>query len=226
MAERPAKTPKKAPSALRRQAKAATAPKFRRRADARPDEILDAALAVFTEKGFDAARVDDIATRAGLSKGAVYLYFDSKDALLKGLIEREVAPAAHRLRALAEASGEDVRATLTLLVTVATQLLSDPRIFATPKLVLSVAARFPEIGDYYRKRVIDEAIGAISALHMKGVASGIFRQADSDTVARMVMGPLLVYAMRKHVLGAKDKSSPDERAKAHLEILFNGLVKP
>ena len=225
MAKKPTKPALKAPAARSGRAKDAPAPKFRRRADARPDEILDAALAVFTEKGFDAARVDDIATRAGLSKGAVYLYFDSKDALLKGLIEREVAPAAHRLRALAEASGDDVRATLTLLVTVATQLLNDPGIFATPKLVLSVAARFPEIGDYYRKRVIDEAIGAISALHMKGVASGVFRQADSDTVARMVMGPLLVYAMRKHVLGAKDKSPPGEHAKAHLEILFNGLVK-
>jgi AcrR family transcriptional regulator len=201
------------------------APKFKRRAEARPDEILDAALAVFTERGFEAARVDDIAARAGISKGAVYLYFDSKDALLKGLIEREVAPSALRLRALAE-SGADAKATLALLINVATQLLNDPRIFATPKLVLSVAARFPEIGDYYRKRVIDEAIGAISALHAKGVDTGVFRKADSDTVARLVMGPLLVHAMRKHVLGAKDATSPEVRAQAHLEILFNGLVTP
>mgnify|MGYP001268534874 CR=1 FL=1 len=202
----------------------AAGPKFKRRAEARPDEILDAALAVFTEKGFEAARVDDIAARAGISKGAVYLYFESKDELLRGLIEREAAPAAHRLRAIAEAGGADVRATLTLLVTVATQLLNDPRIFATPKLVLSVAARFPEIGEYYRKRVVDEAIGAISTLHEKGVGAGVFRDIDSDTAARMVMGPLLVFAMRKHVLGAKDNSPPEERAKAHLDILFDGLV--
>lgn len=200
-------------------------PKFRRRAEARPDEILDAALAVFTEKGFDAARVDDIAARAKISKGAVYLYFNSKEALLRGLIEREVAPAAHRLKALADAGGEDPKATLTLLVTVATQLLNDPRMFATPKLVLSVAPRFREVAEYYRKRVVDEAIGAIATLHRRGVETGAFKDADSDTVARLVMGPLLVHAMRKHVLGAKDSASPEARAKAHLEILFDGLMK-
>ena len=204
---------------------AAPKPKFRRRAGARPDEILDAALAVFTEKGFDAARVDDIAARAGLSKGAIYLYFDSKEALLRGLIEREVAPAAQRLRTLAESGGDDPKATLRLLVTVATQLLNDARMFATPKLVLSVAPRFREIAEFYRKRVIDEAIGAIATLHKKGVASGVFRTADPDTVARMVMGPLLIHAMRKHVLGAKDKTSPLARAEAHLDLLFEGLVK-
>lgn len=204
---------------------AAPKPKFRRRAEARPDEILDAALAVFTEKGFEAARVDDIAARAGLSKGAVYLYFDSKEALLRGLIEREVAPAAERLRALADAGGDDPAATLKLIVTVATQLMNEPRIFATPKLVLSVAVRFREIAEFYRKRVIDEAIGAIAKLHRKGVASGAFRDADSDTVARMAMGPIFIHAMRKHVLGAEDKTSPQARAEAHLDLLFGGLVK-
>jgi len=199
-------------------------PKFRRRAEARPDEILDAALAVFTERGFDAARVDDIAARAGISKGAVYLYFDSKEALLRGLIEREVAPAAHRLKALAEAGGKDPKATLTLLVTVATQLLNDPRMFATPKLVLSVAPRFSEIAEFYRKRVVDEAIDAIATLHRRGVEIGAFKNIDSDVVARMVMGPLLVHAMRKHVLGAKDNASPEARAKTHLQILFEGLA--
>lgn len=202
-----------------------SSPKFRRRAEARPDEILDAALAVFTDKGFDAARVDDIAAAAKLSKGAVYLYFDSKEALLKGLIEREVAPVAQRLRALADSSGEDPAATLRLVVTAATQLLNAPQMFATPKLVLSVAPRFSDIAEFYRKRVLDEAIGAIAALHRKGVAAGVFRDAESDTVARMVMGPIFMHAMRKHVLGAQDISSPEERSAAHLEILFNGLVK-
>ncbi|MEK7265691.1 MAG: TetR/AcrR family transcriptional regulator [Pseudomonadota bacterium] len=204
---------------------AALKPKFRRRAEARPDEILDAALTVFTEKGFDAARVDDIAARAEISKGAVYLYFDSKEALLRGLIEREVAPVAQRLRGLADAGGGDPKATLRMVINAATQLINDPRIFATPKLVLSVAPRFAKIAEFYRKRVLDEAVGAIAALHRRGVMSGAFRDADSDTVARMVMGPIFMYAMRKHVLGAKDKATPQARADAHIDILFEGLVR-
>ena len=63
-------------------------PKFRRRSEARPDEVLDAALELFVEKGFAATRVEDIATRAGVSKGTVYLYFPSKEAVLEGLVRR------------------------------------------------------------------------------------------------------------------------------------------
>ena len=59
----------------------------------------------------------------------------------------------------------------------------------------------------------------------QGVKAGAFRDVDSDTVARMIMGPLLVHAMRKHVLGAKDASPPDIRAKAHIDLLFEGLAK-
>ena len=69
-------------------------PKFRRRAEARPDEVLDAALELFMEKGFAATRVDDIAKRAGLSKGAVYLYFPSKEAVLEALVRRAIVPIA------------------------------------------------------------------------------------------------------------------------------------
>ncbi|NWG92478.1 MAG: TetR/AcrR family transcriptional regulator [Parvularculaceae bacterium] len=202
----------------------AAVPKFRRRAEARPDEILDAALAVFTEKGFDAARVDDIAAAARLSKGAIYLYFDSKEALLRGLIEREVAPVAAQLKALAEAGLDDPKATLRLIVLTAMRLLNDPRIFATPRLVLSVAPRFAEVARFYRQRVVDQALGAVRKLHRKGVGDGVFRDVDSDAVGRLVMGPLLIHAMRRHVLGAEDDPPPDTIAKAHLEILFEGLV--
>lgn len=204
--------------------KAAPKPKFQRRAEARPDEILDAALAVFTEKGFDAARVDDIAARAKLSKGAVYLYFDSKEALLRGLIEREVAPVAQRLKSLAETTGDPALA-LETLIKAASLMLDNERIFATPKTVFSIAPRFPEIAEFYRSRVIDEAMSAIATLHRRGVKSGVFRDTQSDTVARMVMGPLFMQAMRKHVFRAKDKGSAEERAKAHVEILFDGLLK-
>jgi AcrR family transcriptional regulator len=200
-------------------------PKFRRRAEARPDEILDAALAVFNERGFDAARVDVIADRAGISKGAVYLYFDSKEALLRGLIDREVAPTAIRFKALAEAGSDDPIAALRLIVQTATQLLGDKNVFAVPKLVLSVAARFPEIGEFYRKRVVDEAISAFEVLHRDGVAKGVFRDIDSETAARAVLGPILLFTVRKHILGAPDKgANPLQRADAHVDLLLNGLA--
>lgn len=200
------------------------APKFRRRAEARPDEILDAALLVFTDKGFEPAKVDEVAARAGVSKGAVYLYFESKEALLRGLIEREVAPVAARIRALAEAGAADPAATLRLLVATAAGLVANEKLFATPRIVLSVAPRFREIAAYYRERVIDEALGAVTRLIREGGKRGVFRDVDAEAAARMVMGPLLLYAMRRHVFGAREKSSAEARATAHLDILLNGLA--
>ncbi len=200
-------------------------PKWRRRAEARPDEILDAALGVFNERGFDAARMDEIANRAGISKGAVYLYFDGKEALLRGLIEREVAPTAMRLKALAVTGADDPLAALKLIVQTATQLLNDQNVFAVPKLVISVAARFPELGEFYRTRVVDEAIGAFADLHREGVKRRVFREVDSDAAARAVMGPILLFTVRKHLLGARDDpASAMERADAHIDILLKGLA--
>ncbi|MEZ5922028.1 MAG: TetR/AcrR family transcriptional regulator [Parvularculaceae bacterium] len=199
-------------------------PKFRRRAEARPDEILDAALSVFSDKGFEAARVDDIALRAGVSKGAVYLYFNSKEALLEGLVEREVAPIAAMLSALAETGRSDPEATLRLIVATASRIIGERRVFQTPRIVLSVAGQFPEIGKYYRERVVDVAITALKGLHRAGVERGVFRDIDSDAVARAIMGPILLYGMKTHVLGAAPDEDAETRALAAADILFKGIA--
>jgi AcrR family transcriptional regulator len=200
------------------------APKFRRRSDARPDEILDAALMVFATHGFDAARMEDIASGAGVSKGAVYIYFESKEAVLKGLIEREVAPLAARIRALAEAGAGDPAGTLRLIIATATRLTQGPGFAATPRLVLSVAARFPEIGRYYREHVVDIGLGAIEALIESGAESGVFRSVDARAAARMVMGPVLLKAIHVHILGGAPDRDAEARAEALADILFNGIA--
>src|SRR5687767_9635670 len=86
-------------------------PKFRRRAEARPDEVLDAALDLFIEKGFAVTRVEDIARRAGLSKGAVYLYFDSKEKILEGLVRRAIIPIAEHALSFARGYEGDRKST-------------------------------------------------------------------------------------------------------------------
>ena len=115
----------------------------RRRPEARPDEILDAALSVFVEQGFTAARVEDIAKRAGLSKGAVYLYFPSKEAMLEALVEQSAARVADALSDLAEAGAElDPEVALRTGLRMALSTLSQPEISAAPRLILAEAARF------------------------------------------------------------------------------------
>lgn len=204
---------------------AAPEPRWRRRAEARPDEILDAALAAFTEHGFEATPVDDVARRAGISKAGLYLYFESKEALLRALIEREIAPFARLTRVLADEGKDNPAATIGGIIAAMTTLFENPRMFAAPRIVLSVAPRFPEIGAYYREHVVEEALGAVASLIEAGVARGVFRKVDPVLGARAVMGPLVLQAMWTHVLGgAPSRGSPEERASAQLDLLMQGMA--
>jgi AcrR family transcriptional regulator len=178
--------------------------RWRRRSGARPDEILDAALAEFEARGFDSARMEDIAVRAGLSKAGVYLYFDSKTALLEALIRREVAPVAARAEMIAHAGAADPPAALRTMATVVFAALSDPRVFAVPRLVLSVAGRFPDIAAVYRREVIDRARGALTTIVRAGIARGDFRELDPELVVRLLAGPMLMEALLRRVFNGDD----------------------
>lgn len=200
-------------------------PKWRRRSDERPDEILDAALDEFVERGFDQARVEDVAKRAGLSKAGVYLYFSSKEDILRALIEREIAPIARRARSLAETGVGDPLATLAGIIGGVMTVFENPRVSAVPRLVLSVAGRFPEIGEYYREHVVEHGLSAFRTLHRAGVAKGQFRDVDSDLAARAVVGPILIHMLWLHVLrGPADGMTAAERAQAQIDLLLSGLA--
>ena len=201
-----------------------TAPKWRRRAHARPDELLDAALDEFIAKGFDAARIEDIAKRAGLSKGAVYLYFASKKELLRALIEREVAPVLGRVTAMAKAA-EDPRATLLLIGRTVGVVLSNPRLVAIPQLVISIANRFPELRDYYRKEVVGQGRAAVEALYKRGVDLGQFRDLPPGFASRMLVGPILMEALWTHVLKGKTGMTDAKWIERQFETALAGLEK-
>lgn len=207
-------------------ARAAAKPKptWRRRADARPDEILTAALDEFIAKGFDSARIEDIAAKAGLSKGAVYLYFDSKESLLRALIERELAPLIARITLLANAETTDPKAALAFALERVVTVLANPRIFAVPRLVISIAARFPEIRDHYRKVIVEPARRTIERLIERGIKAGQFRAVDPAAATRAIIGPLLFEALWTHVLaGETGFADPAKFVRGQIDILVNGL---
>lgn len=200
-------------------------PKWRRRAEARPDEILDAALSEFSARGFELVRLDDIAARAGLSKGALYLYFDGKEAILKALIERQVAPIVRAMRGVAEAGLDKPASTLQALLVAFHTVLERPEIAAVPKIVFSVAPRFPGIAAFYRQNVVEQGLAAVEALHRAGVACGEFRPADSRAAAQMVIGPVMMQVLLRHVFGAEVQAgTPEERGAALADLVMRGLA--
>lgn len=201
-------------------------PRWRRRAEARPEEILEAALAEFTERGFEAARMEDIGKRASLSKAGVYLYFTSKMALLEALIEARVAPLAAQAQTLAQAGKDDPLAALKLLARVAAHRIADPNVFAVPRLVIGLSGRFPGIAEYYRTHVVEKARGALEALIAAAIAKKQIRAVDRHAVVRAFIGPMFFEAMWMHVLGGESAlKEPEKLIEQHFDILLNGLER-
>lgn len=200
-------------------------PRHRRRADKRPDEILDAALDCFTDTGYATTRVEDIAKKAGISKATVYLYFDSKEALLTGLVRRAIVPIPEQAGAAIAAFPGTVRQAMEMFIGVVAERISDPKMIALPLIVLREATIFPELANMYRTEVIERAIPIAAAIIQKGINSGEFREVNAELAVRSLIGPLMAHIMLTHVFGVGDKSKEATRAllTSHLDILMQGL---
>jgi AcrR family transcriptional regulator len=203
-------------------------PKFRRRAEARPDEVLDAALALFVEKGFAATRVADIASRAGLSKGAVYLYFPSKEAILEGLVKRAVRPIADNALGFLENYAGDPRLVIGTVLKMIAGRIADPKLIAIPRLLVREIVNFPDFAQMYRREVLDRVIPAVTALIASGVREGYFRPVDPELTLRSVVGPIIAHMLMAELFGIRPANGLEiERLiDNHLTILFDGLSAP
>ncbi len=200
-------------------------PKFRRRAEARPDEVLDAALELFIEKGFAATRVEDIARRAGLSKGAVYLYFPSKEALIEGLVRRGLSPIADSALAVIGDYEGDPRVVISAVLKMLAMRLHDPKTIAIPRLIFREVVTFPGLAEMYRREVLDRVIPAIERLLQHGIDNGYLRPVDPNLTIRSIIGPVMLHIVLAEVFSI---TPPEGLAiqrfvDNHLSILFDGL---
>lgn len=203
-------------------------PKFRRRAEARPDEVLDAALALFIEQGFSQTRVEEIAKRAGISKGAVYLYFPSKEKILEALVRRAVTPIADSaIETIASFEG-DPRPVMTMVMKMLGQRLADPKVVAIPKLVVREVLSFPELGVMYRREVLDRLIPVVEKVIARGIEQGYFRPVDPHLTIRSIIGPMMLHVVMAEVFGIVPPGGLafDQLIENHLTILFDGLSAP
>lgn len=206
----------------------ANEPKFRRRAEARPDEVLDAALDLFVANGYARTRVEDIARAAGLSKGAVYLYFPSKEAIIEALVRRALAPLADSaLGVFADFEG-DPRPLVTMVAGMAAQRLADPGVRAVPGLIMREVTHFPHLAQMYRREVLDRVMPAIRQLIAGGIKGGYLRPVDPDLTVRSIIGPIMLHLVLAEVFDVVPEGGLDlERfIENHLRILFDGLALP
>ena len=200
-------------------------PRWRRRAKARPAEILDAALTVFSARGFAAAKLDDVAKEAGVSKGTLYLYFESKEALFEAMaLELMRGPVLAQLETIAKA--ETAGEALRQLIQFMTRLLDDPRRSALPKLIIAESAGFPELAKIWLKTVIQPVRKRVEALIEVGIANGEFRAVDPWETTKLVIAPFLLTAIWRRTFEHIDNRRFDFAAllRQHTEFLLRGLA--
>tara|TARA_R110000868_G_scaffold44409_5_gene148390 strand:- start:1027 stop:1671 length:645 start_codon:yes stop_codon:yes gene_type:complete len=201
-------------------------PSHRRQPEARPEQILEAALTVFGEQGFAAARVEEIARRAGLSKGTLYLYFPSKEAMLNALIEQSAGALARSVEQhVARSAAQDPEAALRGLLRILFTAVSSPTISAAPRLVLTEAHRFPELAAFYRSHVLDIVRRSMRALLAAGKAGGVLRDVDADAFMRVVGGAGIAHMALTNIfdLHPETLTDPADLADAIADILLYGL---
>lgn len=200
-------------------------PKRRRRKAARPQEILDAALASFAEKGFNAARVEDIAARAGVSKGTVYLYFDSKQDMFRALVREGMAANLQSVGAMvARHDGPSADLLRLFLTTTVAAILTSP-LAAVPKIIISESGNFPEITEFYRREVIDVGLGLLAQIIERGVARGEFHPVATEHAAKLCIAPVVLSAIWKSCFAQFDPAPFDAEAfiAAHLDVFLAGI---
>jgi AcrR family transcriptional regulator len=205
---------------------ASSRPRGRRRGEARPQEILDAALSVFVEYGFAAARTDEIAKRAGVTKGTLYLYFASKEAIFKSLLQESLTPQlSHFVKEVGKIEGSSTDA-IRLIIRGLGKFMCHSSRAALPKLMLAEIGNFPELARFYKSEVIDLGLDMFESIIQRGIARGEFRPMDPKHGARLVMMPVSYIGVWRTSFGRLDSEAYDYEAllEAHLDLVLRGLT--
>jgi len=205
----------------------ARAPQRQRRKEARPQELLDAALDLFVERGFAATRSEDVAARAGVSKGTLYLYYPSKEELLKEVVRHNVInQIAEGVDIVRQFEGPSTELLATML-RLWWERIGETRASGIIKLMTSEARNFPEVAQFYVDEVIAPSQRLIATIIERGIGRGEFRAGlNVPEVVHAIVAPLVLLAMNKHSLGACSTAfqlDPKAITEALIDLALHGL---
>jgi AcrR family transcriptional regulator len=200
-------------------------PKWRRRAEARPGEIVSAALEIFVEKGFAAARLEDIAARAGISKGALYIYFETKQDLFQAVVRTAILPNLEQVLALANAHEGSAGDLLRLIFLRLGGFAQGSRVGAVAKVVIGESRNFPDLARVWHEELVAKGLGLVAAVIARGQASGEFRAGAPDQLAVGLFAPVIVGEIWRETfvpVGARPFDLP-ALLEQHVEVFLRGL---
>lgn len=202
-------------------------PRNRRRKDARPEEILEAALEEFARKGYAAARLDCVAQRAGIAKGTIYLYFSSKEELFKATVRHALFPQVAQLEALIPTFSGTTEAFLRGPFKELQRLVlrSDLRLLA--RILITEGHAFPDLTEFYYQEVIQRGMNAMRAVVARGVARGEFRESGLTEHPQPLMASAILAVVWQWLLDRHEPLDVERLLDTHIDLLLEGLkVRP
>jgi len=200
--------------------------RWKRRKEDRPEEILNAALELFTEKGFAATRMDDVARSAGISKGTLYNYFESKESIFHAVVQEMISPEIEKVETMVANYKGPTDHLLRQLIRAWWTNVGETRLSAIPKIVISESGNFPELAEFFVETVVKRARRLFTDVVSRGVVSGEFNTVETQAVARLIIAPLVYATIWQHSLKPFDDDYlSDEYVDLHIKFILKSLIK-
>lgn len=194
----------------------------------RPSQILEAAFAEFCEKGYAAARVEDVARRIGVTKGTVYLYFPTKEELFKAVVRAYLVPIFKQMQDIANTLTGSAKEALRKHLEIGYAEFGNERMRELLRLIIAEGARAPELVDFYLNEVMSCCIAPLRAILERGVKTGEFKPGSLEWLGQfpeILIGPAVVATVNRMVLGERYQIDVERYQAAHLDLILNGLCR-
>ncbi|PRC92442.1 TetR/AcrR family transcriptional regulator [Solimicrobium silvestre] len=202
-------------------------PRWARRKDARPQELLSAALEIFVERGYAATRLEEVARKAGVSKGTLYLYFENKEELFKAVVRDTIVPNIAQAEQLISEFQGSTKELFIELITHWCEQISAPNLAGICKLMFAEASNFPELAEFYYAEVINRNELMIIQLLERGMQSGEFRQLDLSVMPKIVTAPIVMLMLWSNTFSCCEPHAivRDDYVRSYIEVILAGLLK-
>lgn len=201
--------------------------RWERRKEARPQELLAAALDLFVERGFAATRLDDVASRAGVSKGTLYLYFANKEELFKAVVRENMLPALDEAEDFIQQYQGNSASLFEEIMLGWWERVGSAKVAGITKLIMAESGNFPEVARFYYEEVISRVNGMVVSMLEHGIARGEFRPIDAAQAMRVVVAPMVMLMMWNQSFGAcsMEPISPQDYLRTYIDIYLHGLLQ-
>ena len=201
-----------------------------RRKEARPQELLAAALELFVERGFKASRCEDVAARAGVSKGTLYLYYPSKEELLKAVVRENLGTLIREGGDIASGFEGSTQELLALLMHTWWERIGETPASGIFKIILTEMGNFPDFARFYMGEVIEPGRALFTRVLQRGIDMGELRPVHLFETVHLLIFPTLMLCLHRHSIGPCHLPSreidPHRFIDTHIDTVINGLRRP